>query len=105
MKAATILNQAAQIVEGSRQQTHGHKERSFGAIASFWNVYLRQRGMLHLMLEPVDVAQMMVLLKMARSITGDGSHPDHHIDQVGYSGLAGELATLDECDLTESSEG
>jgi hypothetical protein len=29
MKAGTILAKAAEIVEGSRQQTHGEKERNF----------------------------------------------------------------------------
>lgn len=95
MKAGTILTKAAEIVEGSRQQTHGQKERSFETIAAFWNTYLRRRGITNArLLEGVDVAAMMMLLKLSRAIEGDVTEPDHFVDLAGYAGLAGELATV-----------
>lgn len=93
MKAGEILTTAAGIVEGSRQQTHGQKERSFNTIASLWNSYLRARGITTCrLLEGVDVAHMMMLLKLGRTIEGEPS-ADHWVDMAGYAGLAGELLT------------
>lgn len=88
--AASILREAAGIVEGARNATHGDKERSFDLIATYWTTYLigrKQQGPL----APVDVAQMMVLLKIARSQQGEFVR-DHATDACGYSAIAGELA-------------
>ena len=88
--AHAILTEAASIVQGVRNATHGPKERSFAVIANLWNAYLdgRKGG------DPVtafDVAQMMTLLKIARSIQGTPAR-DHFVDGAGYQGIAGELA-------------
>lgn len=91
MNAGSILTAAAEIVEGSRQQTHGAKERSFRAIADFWNAYIGSRKATAPLVGS-DVAQMLVLLKIARGLQGDKAERDHYIDQAGYSGIAGELA-------------
>lgn len=85
--AASILTEAATIVDGARQQTHGDRERSFGMIAALWSAYLGAN------VNPIDVAQMMVLLKVARGKCGK-MVKDHQVDQCGYSALAGELAEL-----------
>ena len=91
-EAGHILRKAAAIVEGSRQASHGDKERSFGHIAEMWNGYLSARRDPTAAVRARDVAQMMVLLKIVRSVQGSGE-PDHFLDQAGYSALAGELAS------------
>jgi hypothetical protein len=88
--AGSILREAADIVDGQRNKTHGARERSFQAIADFWNVYL-EHSPRRPVLSSIDVAQMMVLLKIARSLTGEPI-ADHFVDAAGYSGVAGELA-------------
>ncbi len=89
--AADILHEAAKIVEGDRNATHGDKERSFEMIADFWGTYLRDsNGVLRVALTGRDVAQMMVLMKVARANCGTPVR-DHFVDQAGYSGIAGEL--------------
>ena len=77
-------------MQGRRHDEHGDAERSFEAISGLWNAYLsgRKTGGA---ITNVDVAQMMVLLKMARSIQGAPVR-DHFVDQAGYSALAGEMA-------------
>ena len=40
---------------------------------------------------PVDVAQMMILLKVARA-KGNQKHQDNWIDVAGYAACAGEIA-------------
>jgi hypothetical protein len=90
-RAGAILREAASIVDGARNVTHGDKERSFLAIASLWEAYLRQRprGM-SAGITAADVCAMMVLLKFARS--HHGQHiADHGLDATGYAAIWGEL--------------
>lgn len=89
--AGSILTEAAGIVEGVRNAQHGHKERSFAAIARMWTAYLRSRQGAFADIRPEDVAQMMVLMKQMRAEWGTPMR-DHFVDAAGYSGIAGELA-------------
>lgn len=87
--ASGILREAADIVEGARGTTHGDKERSFEAIAGLWTAYLAARrdgGAI----TALDVAWMMNLLKIARSVQGTFIR-DHATDAAGYAAIAGEL--------------
>ena len=87
--ASGILREAADIVEGARGATHGDKERSFQAIAGLWTAYLAARkdgGDI----TALDVAWMMNLLKIARSVQGTFIR-DHATDAAGYAAIAGEL--------------
>jgi hypothetical protein len=68
---------------------HGDMFENFGRIADLWSAYLGKR--LESDLTAVDVGQMMVLLKIARTQSGE-MVADHFIDQVGYSACAGEIA-------------
>lgn len=88
--AGGILTEAAAIVGGARNTTHGEKERSFQVIADLWNAYLNGRKRQG-DITPFDVAQFMVLLKIGRSIQGIAVR-DHFTDAAGYSAIAGELA-------------
>jgi hypothetical protein len=87
----SILAEAASIVEGVRNQQHGHKERSFVAIAAMWSAYLAARQEPAGPIRSHDVAQMMVLMKGCRAEWGTPIR-DHYVDMAGYAGIAGELA-------------
>lgn len=50
MEASDILREAAVIVSGPRQQTHGNKERSFELIGKLWTSYLAGRAQISLAL-------------------------------------------------------
>jgi len=100
--ASKILTTAAEIVGGARSQTHGPKERSFQHIANLWNAYLKSAhsepkdcpipGMCgwEAQISAVDVAWMMTLLKVVRSVQGTPVE-DHYVDAAGYAGIAGEI--------------
>ncbi len=103
-RAGSVLHKAAEIVDGARQQTHGEKERSFQTIATLWNTYLfGRKGVIRAIetdgsiwfdfpiIDPHNVAQMMELMKIARSISGTAVE-DHYVDSAGYAALAAELA-------------
>ena len=83
----TILDAAEKCVCQDRQDTHGRPEDSFGAIADLWTAYLGTGQEI----DPVDVANMMVLLKIARA-KENPKHQDNWVDMAGYAACAGEIA-------------
>lgn len=83
----TILETAEACVCRDRQDQYGKPEDSFGAIADLWTAYLGTGQEI----DPVDVANMMVLLKIARA-KGNPKHRDNWVDMAGYAACAGEIA-------------
>ena len=88
MTRGEILHAAEQCVSGQRQEDYGTPEDNFAIIAAFWSTYLGYP------VDSKDVALMMALLKIARSVTGKGS-PDNYVDLAGYAACAGEIVTRD----------
>lgn len=80
-----ILSEASRIV-GSREADYGAPEDTFAYIADLWQVYLGAGQKI----TPMDVAMMMILLKVARASAGRYK-PDTFIDIAGYAACAGEL--------------
>jgi len=74
-----------------RLKDHGNTERSFQMIADMWSAYINHsftsRG--DLRLRPYDIAQMMALTKMVRSVYGFSE--DNFVDGAGYTALAAML--------------
>jgi|SRR5712671_99397 len=93
--ASEICQTAANLVGGPRAAQHGDKTANFTNIAKLWNSYLacraRQAALPYSPLTALDVANMMILLKMARQMTGE-YNPDDFVDMAGYAGCAGEIA-------------
>lgn len=80
-----VFEEASEAVLDDRGETHGGLEENFGQIAEFWSSYLGTE------VSPVDVASMMVLMKISRSKCGDTA-PDHFVDTAGYAAIANGLA-------------
>ena len=93
MNPEDILKQASDIAQGKRSQ-HG-AENSFAMIARLWSAYLQEAASMSVSITEVDVAQLMVLLKVARSVCG-GHNLDNYTDQAGYSAWAGHLEAMAE---------
>ena len=89
LKASTIVGTAADFVKGDREHTHGDKLANHRAIACIWNGYFKANG-LDVEVSAHDVALMMVLLKVARTLNG-AFNVDDYIDIAGYAGVAGEV--------------
>ena len=86
MERKEILDEAARIVTGERQNQYGKAEDSFALIGGLWSDYLGVR------ISPIDVALMMILLKVARERGGKGK-ADNWVDIAGYAACGGEVAT------------
>ena len=84
MRSSEILMKAANLVDGERDRVHGSKQVNFDNISSLWTAYLGRT------ISDVDVANMMSLMKIARTKTGE-HNLDDYIDAAGYAAIAGEL--------------
>ena len=78
-----VLRTAGELITGDRQATYGSAKDSHARIAGMWSAYLGVD------VTEVDVAAMMVLLKVSRSRASD--HSDNWVDVCGYAAIAGEL--------------
>lgn len=89
--ASTACLRAASLVGGDRDRTHGSKLRNFNNIAALWSAYLEIRRDRTEPLDATDVANMMVLLKTAR--TQHGAHnQDDWDDMIGYAACGAQVA-------------
>lgn len=80
----TVLQEADRLINGDRRDTYGSASESFGRIAGLWSAYLGRT------VTPLDVANLMILLKVSR--TKGTFHRDSYVDIGGYSALAEQLA-------------
>lgn len=75
--------EAVSIVE-QRAQHYGDPRPNLERIAGLWSAYIGRTLTAH------DVAQMMVLLKVARAKI-DPWHEDNYVDMVGYAEIAQQV--------------
>ena len=97
--AHDVVSEAARLVGGDRERTHGSKHDNFTKIARVWNAYLRNANPAHVDLGPDQAADLMELMKVARRQSG-AFNPDDYIDGAGYAGVAFE-ARVEEQRLKE----
>lgn len=91
MNRASILSAASDAVTRDRANTYGPAEDSFALIAGHWTWWLQDKLQPGAVVEPYDVAQMMVGLKQAR-IKANPGHADSWVDGCGYLACGGEIA-------------
>lgn len=89
-----ILNEAAGLITGQRQQDYGTPEENFQRIADFANIIFKKNLETNTPLNPRQMADFMILLKVARTINSPTR--DSYVDIGGYAGIAGELAALED---------
>lgn len=83
-----LLNEAADLVQGERQDDYGDPKVNFQRIADYWNTYLGDK-----VTQPLtwkEIGDMMILLKIAR--LANSSKRDTYVDIAGYSGITGGIA-------------
>lgn len=83
----SILTEAAALVSGDRNADYGDAIEDFQCTVDMWNAYLIRRGVIEEAktpkLEPHDLANMMVLLKMSRE--AHQHKRDNLVDACGYA--------------------
>lgn len=95
--ASSLLKEAHDTIIKKRPGVHGSTENSFALIGELWMIYLRHQRRIRRndAIKPEDVAQMMVMLKIARAAYGDQANADNFVDAAGYTALAGMLQLPD----------
>ena len=93
-KASQLASEAARLVGGDRNATHGDALQNHAIIAAAWNGYLSARRVAGKPeeLNAEDVANLMECLKIARRLSG-AFNADDYIDGAGYASIAGEIAS------------
>ena len=83
-----MCRRAIDLVGGDRARQHGEALAAHTNIAVLWSAYLR------IPISARDAALMMVLLKVARTKTGNFNLNDY-VDAAGYAAIAAEVAGHD----------
>ena len=86
-----LLDTAKQYTLVDRNTVSGDPEDNFVTIADFWRTYSKRRWGLEIPFHPVDVANMMTLLKVSR-IANNPQHWDSYVDVAGYAACGAEVA-------------
>lgn len=93
-----LLEEAIKITTQDRNSAYGNPEDNFQNIAAYWNLYLRQAGVMSKdagrVLRPQDVAHMMILMKQARLATNP-NHRDSLLDIAGYAACGEDCRSKD----------
>ena len=84
MLRKNLLQDVEDIICEERQDTYGAPEQSFGRIANYWSIYLGTP------VTAVQVANMMILLKIAR-MQGPVYKRDNYLDAAGYAIIAASI--------------
>ena len=84
MNRTECLQAAEKIVTSDRENIYGSPEDNFELIANLWSHYLSYK------VDPIDVPNMMILLKVARAVMGK-FNADNYIDIAGYAACACEI--------------
>lgn len=72
----SITQEAQDLVNGDRRKDYGDMQESFQRIAGLWSAYLGKH------VDSLDVAKMMILLKVSRA--KHNNHRDSYVDIVRY---------------------
>lgn len=87
MTREEVLNAALRKVT-AKPEEYGQPENAFSLIADLWGYYLSAKnGAIEL--TPADVANMMILLKIARN--AQGNKEDTWVDIAGYAACGAEV--------------
>lgn len=92
-----VIEEANEIINGERREQYGDPVVCFGGIARMWSAYLGHE------VTPIDVAQLMILLKVHRN--REIWKRDSVVDVIGYAALAERLHNAgDETPISDGVE-
>lgn len=84
-----VLLEAADLITGDRNISYGEPTQNFTNIAEFLTTRLGHKLRDGEVITPADVADMMILLKVARNI--GNTKRDTYVDIAGYAGCGAEI--------------
>tara|TARA_R110000764_G_scaffold114226_1_gene201306 strand:+ start:126 stop:458 length:333 start_codon:yes stop_codon:yes gene_type:complete len=87
MNRNECLKIAQELINGDRASDYGDAYINHARIAALWTIYTQSKTT---DLTPVDVAMMLILVKVARTM--ENPKNDSFVDIAGYAALASEMA-------------
>lgn len=93
-KRESILREAINIVCSDRNLQYGEPEDNFSIIGELWSVYLNAKRVAptdRIELTAKDASDMLILFKVARSVTATTPKKDTYVDIAGYAACAGAI--------------
>ena len=84
-----ILNEAADIINGDRQDEYGPPLENWSCIAAQWSATSGHT------FTPVDVGLHMIQVKIGRVATGNKMSIDTFRDIIGYAAITAEIISND----------
>lgn len=91
-KRESILREAINIVCSDRNLQYGEPEDNFSIIGELWSVYINAKRVAptdRIELTAKDASDMLILFKVARSVTATTPKRDTYVDIAGYAACAG----------------
>lgn len=84
----SVLPEAESLINGQRRKDYGDVRSNFDTVASLWSVALG------VVVSGEDVLRCMILLKVARDMTGETKR-DTLVDIAGYAGCMAKYVGVD----------
>ena len=103
VEGRSVLEEAAEIIWGDRERTHGDPARNLRAIAAIWTGLLAAK-LGEQRITPQEVCLLMAGLKLARA-SHRPSHREHAVDTCGYMALLERCGWLDDPAVPQHVEG
>jgi hypothetical protein len=92
-----LLDEALRLITEDRHESYGSPTENFQDTANLWNTYLRTMQLDQesgrITLEPHNIADLMILLKIARNMHAPSW--DNYVDIAGYGACGAEAANLE----------
>lgn len=99
------IDELRQVMEG-REEGYGASNDTLSRIAVMWSAYLTIRSEIEFQLDAATVAEMMVVMKLARSAGQlTDSARDDRLDTAGYALLSAEALDGDTAGASVASMG
>lgn len=90
----SILETAIEVTTGGRRRDYDSATPNHKRIAAHWNAYIQSRKDPTAPLSALDVAHLMILLKIARAVFTPTR--DSYVDIAGYAKCAAQIAGFEE---------
>jgi hypothetical protein len=89
-----ILQTALDVTSGDRRRDYDSATPNHERIARLWNAYIQSRKKPDAELSALDVAHLMILLKIARAVYTPTR--DSYVDIAGYARCSAQIAKFEE---------
>jgi hypothetical protein len=97
-----VLDTAKELTRGDRNAAYGPPNQDFEKTAAMWSGYLRFKLKDGIVLQPKDVAALMIMLKLSRA--EHATKLDNWVDAAGYAACGWRCETVEKDPLKTNEQ-